>query len=155
LRLTQHKEAEIPGLSHGNYRVSSPATGRYNCIAFAADDTMRWWWPDAEGDGYWPIGVAREETIEAFVQAFATLGYAPCADQTHTAGFDKVAIYADGKVPTHAAKQLADGRWISKLGDWEDIEHDTLESLEGRPFYGKVALVMQRQAPDKKNRTPI
>jgi hypothetical protein len=34
--------------------------------------------------------------------------------------------------------------WTSKLGDWEDIEHDTWQSLEGG-FYGHVAVFMRRR----------
>jgi hypothetical protein len=45
--------------------------------------------------------------------------------------------------PTHAAKQMESGKWSSKLGDWEDVEHATLEALEG-DFYGKVAQILKR-----------
>jgi hypothetical protein len=48
---------------------------------------------------------------------------------------------ADG-FPTHAAWQLGSGRWTSKLGELEDIEH-ALRDLEGTE-YGAVALVMKR-----------
>jgi hypothetical protein len=32
---------------------------------------------------------------------------------------------------------VAAPKWSSKLGDWEDVEHTTLEALEG-DFYGKA-----------------
>ncbi|HEX4644075.1 MAG TPA: hypothetical protein VH598_00545, partial [Verrucomicrobiae bacterium] len=38
---------------------------------------------------------------------------------------------------THAAIQTEDGKWRSKLGDFEDIEHNLLSSLEGT-WYGTV-----------------
>lgn len=38
-------------------------------------------------------------------------------------------------IPSHAARQLPNGRWTSKCGQAEDIEHD-LRDLEGR-LYGK------------------
>jgi hypothetical protein len=65
-------------------------------------------------------------------------------------GVEKVAIYVDcDGVPTHAARQLADGTWTSKLGEWEDIQHDTLEAMEDREDlglgYGKVGLLLRRQ----------
>lgn len=51
--------------------------------------------------------------------------------------------------PTHAARQLPSGAWTSKLGEWEDIEHDTLEALEGSEgrgeAYGRVALILKRE----------
>ena len=44
--------------------------------------------------------------------------------------------------PKHAARQLPSGRWTSKLGFLEDIEH-ALHDLEGTE-YGAVVLVMKR-----------
>jgi hypothetical protein len=55
----------------------------------------------------------------------------------------KVAIYASGGELTHAARQLPDGQWTSKLGDLEDIEHDTLEALKCEE-YGKPVLIMRK-----------
>jgi hypothetical protein len=67
------------------------------------------------------------------------------------AGFEKIAIYVDGDgVPTHAARQLSDGAWTSKLGEWEDIRHLTLEAMEDDGLglgYGKVSLILKRPAP--------
>ena len=47
-------------------------------------------------------------------------------------GFEKVAIYAqaDG-APTHAARQLPDGTWTSKLGQEVDIGHTDLQGVSG------------------------
>jgi hypothetical protein len=61
-------------------------------------------------------------------------------------GLEKIALFADANgLPTHAARQLANGRWTSKLGKAEDIEHE-LRDLEGN-FYGSVVLVMARSLP--------
>ena len=49
---------------------------------------------------------------------------------------------SDGE-PTHAARQLPNGKWTSKLGRWEDIEHD-LEGLTGE-MYGSVQQILKRQ----------
>lgn len=58
-------------------------------------------------------------------------------------GYEKVALYVDhdGK-PTHAARQLPTGRWTSKLGKIEDIEHE-LEGIAGS-VYGSVAKILKR-----------
>jgi hypothetical protein len=54
------------------------------------------------------------------------LGYAPCAGDELEAGLEKVALYADEHGEwTHAAPQLPDGWWTSKLGPEEDILHRT------------------------------
>ena len=71
-------------------------------------------------------------------------GYQPCEGADHEWRFEKIAIYADryGE-PTHAARSLLFGGWISKLGQNVDIRHESLEGLEGG-LYGSVIQVMRR-----------
>lgn len=137
----------FPHLSKNNYSITSPATGKYNCIAWAAGDTRRKWWPDSAGIGYWPSSALRKETLQAFQDAYSTLEYEPCTDATLEPDVQKIAIYARkdaaGEVPTHAAIQQENGRWSSKIGDCEDIEHELPESLEGG-LYGCVVAYMAR-----------
>ena len=139
-------ESEFPHLRGGNYQVTSPRTRTYNCIAWAAGDTTEWWWPDEPDDpqsAHWPAGVPRVETLVAFRQAFTTLGYVACDGEELELGFEKIALFTDAEgVPRHAARQLPSGRWTSKLGPMEDIEH-TLHDLTGT-VYGSVVLVMKR-----------
>lgn len=82
-------------------------------------------------------------TVSAFLAAFVLVGYVPCAGEDVEPGFEKVALFADafGK-PKHAARQLATGRWTSKLGRMEDIEHE-LRDLESA-VYGSVVLILKR-----------
>jgi hypothetical protein len=57
-------------------------------------------------------------------------------------GFEKVALYADAAgIPTHAARQLSGGKWTSKLGRREDIEH-ALDDLTG-DVYGSVVAFLK------------
>lgn len=102
-------------------------------------------WPDDPliGYGYWPNGIDRRETIEAFIAAYQTVEFERCDDGTLEAGFEKIVIYALKGIPTHAARQLADGKWTSKLGPFEDITHLTLECLKG-PLYGEPHTYMKR-----------
>ena len=135
----------FPGLGTSTLRVTSSASRDYNCIAWAAGDMARWWWPDADPDNdaiYWPAGVVAEETLDAFAAAFVTLGYAPCSGEELELGFERIALFAIAGVPTHAARQLSSGRWTSKLGLREDIEHE-LHALSGVE-YGAVTLIMKR-----------
>lgn len=83
-----------------------------------------------------------EETLDAFAAAFATLGYAPCLDERPEHRFEKIALFAVAGLPTHAARQLPSGRWTSKLGLREDIEHD-LHAVSGG-VYGTVAALLKR-----------
>jgi hypothetical protein len=138
-------ERYFPKLAATGYTVTSLPTADYNCIAWAAGVTDAWWWPDPLGVSFWPPAARREETIAAFVEAFQTLGYVPCADATPEPSFEKVALYARDGIPKHAARQLPNGEWTSKLGELEDVEH-TLDGITGH-WYGTVIQVMKRPQP--------
>jgi hypothetical protein len=71
------------------------------------------------------------------------LGYVPCDDDRLESGFEKVALYGSSSYYTHAARQLPDGRWTSKLGRSEDIEHETPNDVAGG-VYGEVVRMMKR-----------
>ena len=134
----------FPQIAQTGYRVTSPQTPRYNCIAWAAGDTRRWWWPDPSPFAYWPPTIPRENSLTRFVEAFQTLGYEQCLDADLESGFEKVAVYVDANgVPTHAARQLPSGTWTSKLGREEDIEHGAPAGVEGKQ-YGFVAQMLKR-----------
>jgi hypothetical protein len=68
-------EHVFPGLAKGGYQVTSPPSNSYNCIAYAAGDTAKWWWPADVKEAFWPEGVTRAETLPALTAAFASLGY--------------------------------------------------------------------------------
>ncbi|MEO1396223.1 MAG: hypothetical protein AAFV90_25275 [Cyanobacteria bacterium J06634_5] len=145
----EHLEQQFPNLARAGYTITSPDTIDYNCVAWAAETEDEWWWPDAMGQEYWPIGVPREETLSAFIAAFGTIGYEVCDDASLEPGFLKLAIYGDAqKVPRHVARQLANGEWTSKIGQYEDIRHKTLEALTGDPpAYGKIIQIMRQAIP--------
>ncbi len=133
-------------------RITGSATDTYNCIAWAANDTSKIWWP--VGGAYWPAGVPAEETISAFTAMFGTLGYVVGADEALEPGSEKVALFANAyDVPTHAARQLASGLWTSKIGELEVIEHE-LRALEGKEF-GAVVVVLTRHLTELSNSNVI
>ncbi len=140
-----------PNLTDDNCVKTSDADPAYNCIAWAAGDVTRWWWPARRrGISYWPPGVAREETIEAFVEAYATLGFQECANDSFEAGIEKIALFAINihsiVIPTHAARQLDSGEWTSKMGSLEDIKHTTCAAPSG-PIYGRPVCYLARPRP--------
>lgn len=106
------------------------------------------------GIGYWPPPpVPREETMQAFVEAFESLGYRLCLNDSLEEGVEKIAIFGarspipgEPAVPTHAALQLSSGEWTSKLGTYEDISHATVEGVSG-PVYGRPMIFMSRPHP--------
>jgi len=141
--------SKYPNLVTEGFTWRSPATRKYNCIAWAAGENNRFWWYTPTY--YWPSGVPRANTVAAFVQAFATLGYVECDDSeclnpSYESGFERVALYALLGDPKHAARQIGEKLWTSKMGQNVDIEH-TLKALEG-PFYGRVVRILKRQNKD-------
>jgi hypothetical protein len=136
-------EATFPGLARAGYEVTSPRNHSYNCIAWAAGETTRWWWPTDQT--YWPPGLTARPSVEAFVEAFRRMGYERCDDASLEMGWEKIAIYArEGNTPTHAARQLPDGTWTSKLGKDADIKHADLNALRSE-VYGDPVVIMRRR----------
>lgn len=84
-------------------------------------------------------------TVAAVAAALESVGYAPCANDGYEPGFEKAAVYARDGVPTHVARQLAGGRWSSKLGRDCLVSHATPSGVAGA-VYGSVAVYLRRPA---------
>ena len=126
-----------PNLHAGNYRDTGPPSKEYNCIAWAAGIDNDWWEP-TEGrtwPGNAPRGLAGCK-IASLVMVFESADFVLCAD---------------GPEWMHAARQLETGKWTSKMGEDELIEHDTPEDLVG-PWCGQIVKYMQRKR--KENVSP-
>ena len=128
-------DEEFPDI---DYEVTSEQDSDYNCIAWAAGYNDDWWSHDE--DYYWPG--ERDAGIQSLVEIFRALGYIECEDDAPESGYIKVALYSDEGDWTHAARQLENGRWTSKLGIYEDIEHDSPQDLRG-DLYGEVHCIMR------------
>ena len=147
----------FPKLRYGHDRVTSDRTPEtdptpYNCIAWAAGDSARWWEYDPEGDlgfeVYWPQNITDDNTTSSWVKVFETeLGYTLTKNSKYERGFEKIAIYAKGKTPTHVARQIGNKKWTSKLGFGYDIEHGNLHCLSGHTDseYGDVVKLLKRK----------
>jgi hypothetical protein len=144
----------FPKLFGDRYRIASPRTKKYNCIAWAAGKSDLWWEPPPHG--YWPDGVLADGSIEAAVQLFESLGYTRAdQDDVHLEdGVVKIAVYGDAAGYTHAARQLPNGKWISKIGKLQDIEHDTPDALtsiaerigtSNDRAYGMVVVILEKR----------
>jgi hypothetical protein len=132
--------ATFPRLTPSNHRVTSPADTAYNCIAWALGDAERWWeptvyWPDEVGDAPY--------SVRSLIELLATHGFRRADPASDIAG-DWIAVYgsADGTY-THAARRLTSGTWASKLGAWEDVEHDTADAVAGGE-YGEIVAYLHR-----------
>lgn len=144
-------EEDFPNLRAAGWRETSERDNKYNCIAYAAYDFRRKW--DTARGYYWPPGALREYSVDAWADAFRVQGYRVCDTAELEDGYEKIAIYKKSDRPTHVARQLASGEWTSKLGPDEDINHNTLEALEG-DFYGIIDRIMRRRrwvSPEEDN----
>jgi hypothetical protein len=130
----------FPYLTDDNHRSSSPPTPDYNCVAWSARDTEHWWQPGV----FWPVSAPPDDFgVGILVLAFEAQGYQTCDHGRLELMFEKVALYGNNFFYTHVARQLPDGRWTSKLGRAEDIEHQSPDDLAGG-MYGEVVQYMRR-----------
>lgn len=136
-------EFRWPNLTSDNYRKTSVLDKNYNCIAWSVNDETLKIWPYDHPDYFWPSDILNNESVQAFVEFYATYGYEVCTVSSLEEGFEKIAIYVEDDEVRHAARQFASGLWSSKLGNLEDIEHDTLGGLEGH-FYGQAVVFLRR-----------
>jgi hypothetical protein len=146
-----HLELRYSSLKDRYYRKTSERSKSYNCVAYVANDFDRPWWPvPYQAPYYWPIENEEEdESLAEFIAAFNFLGYECCERGSLENEYQKIAIFVDEEgLPAHMAKQLPNGKWSSKCGDLEDIEHD-LEALVGedskREGYGTIACFMKKK----------
>jgi len=112
-------ETIFPRLTQDTYSITSPPTKRYNCIAWAAGQSTKWWWPGPDVElEYWPETATRAETLDAFQEALASVGYAKCQDADLEPGFEKVALFADEKKPPHPRRKATAQRPLDEqVGD--------------------------------------
>jgi hypothetical protein len=143
------KSVAFPRLDKKNHFVISDRDTIYNCIAYVVGVTTIKWWPALplfRSDVYWPLSVPSIETLDAFLKAFGTHGYVECENGDFIEATEKISIYTKdgtrGGKPTHAAKQLDEQNWASKLGDAYDICHK--ERAVGGGIYGEIAAYMRR-----------
>ncbi|MGH6871898.1 MAG: DUF7689 domain-containing protein [Rhizomicrobium sp.] len=136
--------------------ITSYPDKNYNCIAWAADITDKWF--DSSKEGKWPNDFKGPEFTD-LIDAYEDLGFKKCNDGSYVEGLQKIAIYAKQGLNTfgfktvfwtHAAKQLDADTWSSKIGKSFDIQHKTAHDLEvgkgnNSDVYGKVYVFMSRE----------
>ena len=135
---------DFPNLANEDFEIIGPASDVYNCIAYAAGYSDQPW-SDEQGD-YWPPQVAQNPTVRGLENLFKWLGFKKCHGPRLEAGYEKVALYGSMNLWTHAALQTPNGRWRSKLGEKQLIEHQTPPGVSGEQ-YGRPYLYMRRRIP--------
>ncbi|MDE0366713.1 MAG: hypothetical protein OXP09_14195 [Gammaproteobacteria bacterium] len=140
----QSLEQVFPRLSGEPFEIVAPASIQYNCIAYAAGDASSWW-DTVKEDSYWPDYATRTRRMESLIEVFTGLEFQRCRNSSLESGFEKVALYDEQGLWTHAALQTPTGRWRSKMGKGPLIEHISPESLSDG-IYGSPTVYMRRSA---------
>lgn len=156
-RIEDRYKQIFPGLADDKFfKITSPQTSDYNCIAWAYNYNNRWMEPPNgyplpfDGVTFWPDDVAPTLHPSALMELFTRKGYKVCDTWEHEDGYQKIALYYNPASCewTHAARELTQkpniGKWTSKLGQEHDIMHGTPYTIEGSA-YGKVFCIMKRE----------
>lgn len=129
-----------------NFKLLSPFSYKYNCIAFAMGMDDRWV-DHSDIPWHWWSPVAKGPSVEHLKNAFQYFGFEECGlDDTVDDQYDKVALYHVGHDWTHAARIVDNGIYHSKFGESYDGRHSSGNVLQAQ--YGSVCLIMRRLKTD-------
>ncbi len=137
--LNEHSiKKHFPNLTFESFKYTSEKTDDYNCAAWSIEIEDEWiQFRDPKG--------MLDVSITTYINYFTNLGFSITNDKNFEEGVKKIAIYKNEQDEfKHVARLMSNGKWTSKIGDWEDIEHDTLEVLADRS-YGKPCLIMEKR----------
>jgi len=136
LLLAPDQRRSFPRLGD-SFEVLAPSTHTYNCISNSLGDYNEW---------TNPLTAPGSHPLEYMDRLYAKQGFSRASSMNLSleSGKRKIVVYAktkNGKLAvTHAARQLSDGTWSSKLGSLSLIRHPYASLLEG-PDYGRPVAV--------------
>ncbi|MDA1191380.1 MAG: hypothetical protein O3A46_06810 [Candidatus Poribacteria bacterium] len=81
----------FPNLTVDEFTEESPATRRYNCIAFAAGIEDAWY----DSELGWFDDTPQGRTIGHLIDGFESVGYVVCEDGQLEDDHEKIALYAN------------------------------------------------------------
>lgn len=141
----QERLEDWPNLKDGTFEKTSDEGIYQNCVGFVVGIRR---WIDSYSQ-FWPDDLETGDTPEHYAAFFKKHGFEICADGSLENGTEKLAIYAKGhkyssqKEFKHVAIQQNDGKWKSKMGKLEDIEHPTTKTICCGD-YGEAIIFMRR-----------
>ena len=147
-------------IGDSSFKITSPKSPDYNCIAWAGFVDNEWWQPgnDYEIDGVkfrWPPNIPKENKLKHYIELFRQKKFIlDSNDSFFEDGFRKVALYVKNdqhnnalplldRICTHASRQLNNGTWTSKLGQEFDISHSDPYVIESK-YYGIVGVILKK-----------
>ena len=138
----------FPNSERDKFKHHSEETTEYNCIAFALEIQDKWIDPETQDplDGtkpWWPDKIPRDRTLSTFIKLFELYGFQKCLDKNLEEDYVRIAIFVRGDKVAHAARQIGNGMWVSKLGNGVDCIHSLSAIHNG--MYGVVRQFMKKK----------
>lgn len=141
-------QQDFPNLNLDEFIITSRINFFYNCFAWAAGYDTLIMQPSNNTMYGWLTGEIGE-TLDNFEEQFKHLQFEKTDNAEYEEGIEKVVFYVKDNVVEHASRQLENGWWASKLGQFgEDIEYKSLKGLEGE-VYGEVKMIMNRVVKER------
>lgn len=136
-----------PHLKEGeNFRFTSLKKRGFKCIWYAlmlekGDIDMLWF-----RDMYELDPNTLDHSAKGYADCFQKYyGFELCGSSSYEEGFVKIVLYEDkNKDFKHVARVLPNGNMTSKMGNYEDIEHYTMDAVSGDE-YGYPSLFMKKK----------
>jgi hypothetical protein len=121
----------------------------YNCISHTLNINNDISWP-FDNNNYWPV--SRDLTKESFDKFYEFHGFEKMnlLDFSYEPKYIKVALYTNKGIPTHAAIQVDEFFWESKIGELGIIKHDLFEIEDN--VYGEVTQIYRKLKPTNESR---
>jgi hypothetical protein len=121
----------------------------YNCISHTLNINNDISWP-FDNNNYWPV--SRDLTKESFDKFYEFHGFEKMnlLDFSYDPKYIKVALYTNKGIPTHAAIQVDEFFWESKIGELGIIKHDLFEIEDN--VYGEVTQIYRKLKPTNESR---
>lgn len=106
-------------------------------------------WP-FDNNNYWPV--SRDLTKESFDKfyEFHVFEKMNLLNFSYDPKYIKVALYVNKGIPTHAAIQVDEFFWESKIGELGIIKHDLFEIEDN--VYGEVTQIYRKLKPTNESR---
>src|SRR4051812_28434243 len=92
-RVRARLELWFRALRNVNWKLTSRATKRYNCLAWAVGENHRRW---EAGNGFWPDNIARDLSLVTLVRAYITRGFVACPEKegrTYNSEYETIVLY--------------------------------------------------------------
>lgn len=122
-----------------NFGFTSVQTWDYNCVMWSLnidDDWKDFFYTE---DGY----VSPDQSINPYINFFKERGFQICENGELEPGQTKICIYSKNGIFSHVSRLMENGRWASKMGNYEDIEHLSEFDVSGIG-YGKPETYMKK-----------